>query len=311
LIGTGASAVQIGPELARMAATVHVFQRTAPWVVPRGDVPYTPFRRWLFRRIPGLRRLNRWRIYVRNEMLMPSFLGNKFLQKFIRLGGLRHLQRQVPDAALRAQLTPTGVPGCKRILLSDTWYPTLCQPHVALVTSSIVRITPTGVETADGQHHALDALVLATGFGLTGGLAHTQGRQALALGAQWRQAGAQTYLGLSTHGFPNMFGLLGPGSGLGSNSVLFILEAQLRYMVQAIKYLAKNGGALEVTAQAQAASYSQVQQRMPGTAWASGCSSWYQSANGTIDTIWPDFSFKYAQRTRHFDASVYNYTPPI
>jgi cation diffusion facilitator CzcD-associated flavoprotein CzcO len=306
LVGTGASAVQIAPELAPSVRQLHVFQRTAPWVLPRGDRPYGRLRRGMFRTVPGLRRLDRWRVYLRHELITLGFLGNRLFQWGMVRVALRHLRRQLAhDPALQARATPQGLPGCKRLLLSDTWYPTLARPNVSLVTEGIARIVPEGVVTQDGRLHAADAIVFGTGFSVGGGLSRTQGRQREPLGLQWQQQGARTHLGLAAHGFPNMFMLLGPGSGLGSNSVVFMLEAQLNYLVQAVRHLARTGAVLDLRPEVQADGHAELQRRMQRTVWVSGCKSWYQSADGRIDTLWPDFSFNYWRRTRRFDPGVY------
>ena len=240
LIGTGASAIQVAPEVAAVANHLSIFQRTAPWVLPRGDRPYSPVKRWLYRNLPGLLRLNRWRIYALNELLTLGFLGNRRLQKLMRWAGTQHLRRRLKDAALLAKATPDHAPGCKRILVSDAWYPTLRRPNVALVTEPIERITPQGIVTRDGVQHAVDVVVVATGFVVTEftALTNTQGRGGADLAARWMQ-GAATHLGLVTHGFPNLFTLLGPNTGLGSNSIVFMIEAQVNYVVQAVQHLAR------------------------------------------------------------------------
>jgi cation diffusion facilitator CzcD-associated flavoprotein CzcO len=310
LIGTGASAIQLGPYLAKVVQQLHIFQRNAPWVMPKGDQTYSPLKRWLYQRVPGLLRLNRWRIYWLGELFTLGFLGHRWAQKIMRRAGLRHIQRHIAKPELQAKVTPNYAPGCKRVLVSDEWYPTLNQPHVNLVTSPIERITPEGIVTQDGQLHGVDAIILATGFSVSGALARTQGRGGQWLGEVWKHSAA-THLGLSTHGFPNMFTLLGPGTGLGSNSVIFMLEAQLKHMVQAVQYLALSGGTLEIKPEVQTQSYAQLQQRMKRTVWASGCSSWYQATPGRIDTLWPDFSLNFWRQTRHFDASVYDVSPSV
>ena len=306
LIGTGASAIQVAPEVAAVANHLSIFQRTAPWVLSRGDRPYSPVKRWLYRNLPGLLRLNRWRIYALNELLTLGFLGNHRLQKLMRWAGTQHLQRRLKDAALLAKATPDHAPGCKRILVSDAWYPTLKRPNVALVTEPIERITPQGIVTRDGVQHAVDVVVVATGFVVTEftALTNTQGRGGADLAARWMQ-GAATHLGLVTHGFPNLFTLLGPNTGLGSNSIVFMIEAQVNYVVQAVQHLARCGGTLEVRAEVQARSYADVQRRMQGTVWVSGCKSWYQSEGGRIDTLWPGFTTAYWWRSLRFDAADY------
>ncbi len=310
LVGTGASAIQIAPELAAQARQLHIFQRSAPWVMPRNDQPYGPLTRWLYRWLPGLLRLNRWRIYAINELITLGFLGNAFIRHLMARNGLRHLREQLQDPGLVARATPVEEPGCKRVLVSDTWYPTLARPNVSLVTRGIERVTRQGIVTADGKLHEADVIILGTGFVTTdfASLMHIEGRHGQDLGRQWMQA-ARTHLGLASHGFPNLFFLLGPGTGLGSNSIVFMLEAQADYVVQAVRHIAREGVVLDLKEDVQAASYAELQRRMKRTVWATGCTSWYQTPSGRIDTLWPDFSFNYWRRTRRFDPGVYDVRP--
>ncbi|MEY4563275.1 MAG: hypothetical protein RLZZ618_2552 [Pseudomonadota bacterium] len=307
LIGTGASAIQIGPELAPRVQHLSVFQRSAPWVMPRHDQPYGALTRWLYRRLPGLLRLNRWRIYAINEVIALGFLGNGFVRGLMVRTGLRHMRAHLSDPDLLAKVRPDHHPGCKRVLVSDHWYPMLNRPNVSLVTRGIERVTRQGIVTSDGKLHEADVIIFGTGFVVTdfASLTSIAGRRGQDLGQQWMQA-ARTHLGLSTHGFPNLFHLLGPSAGLGSNSVVFMAEAQANYVVQAVQHIARSGAVLDLKPAVQAASYTALQQRMKRTVWATGCRSWYQTPSGRIDTLWPDFTFTYWWRTRRFDASVYD-----
>ena len=309
VIGTGASAVQVAPEIASVASHLTVFQRTPPWVMPRGDAPYGRVRRWLYRRVPGLLRLNRWRIWAVKEIGTSGFLGYTVMRQWMQRGALRHLRRQVNDPELAARVTPDYAAGCKRVLLSDSWYPTLQRPDVSLVTAGIERVVPEGIVTQDGQLHKVDALVFGTGFVVTAALRHIQGRDGRDLGKQWRRA-TQTWLGIATPGFPNLFTLLGPGTGLGWNSIVFMLEAQMNHIVKAAGHLAEHPGAIEVREEAATASHADVQRRMKDTVWASGgCRSWYRAADGRIETLWPDFTLNYWRRTRQFDPAIYHVHP--
>jgi cation diffusion facilitator CzcD-associated flavoprotein CzcO len=310
LIGTGASAIQIAPEVAALAQHLRIFQRSAPWVMPRNDQAYGPVTRWLYRRLPGLLRLNRWRIYIVNELITLGFLGSAFVRRLMVRAGLHHMLQQLDDPDLIARAVPDHPPGCKRVLVSDTWYPTLAKPHVSLVSRGIDRITRQGIVTADGKLHEVDVIIFGTGFVVTdfSAITRIQGRHGRDLGRQWMQA-ARTHLGLATHGFPNLFFLLGPGTGLGSNSMVFMLEAQANYIAQAVGHIAREEAVLDLKEDVQAASYADLQRRMKRTVWASGCTSWYQTPSGRIDTLWPDFSFNYWRRTRHFDPSAYDVRP--
>lgn len=314
VVGTGASAVQIVPEIAPGAAQVDVFQRTPGWVVPRWDHPYGPFRRWLYRHVPGLQRLSRWRVYWFNEAVGMGFMGSRPVQALLKRLALHHLYRQVADPALREALTPDFQPGCKRLLISNTWFPTLQRPNVALVNQAVARIVPEGVVAADGVLHPCDVIIWGTGFKATEFVAPMQvfgepaspAGEAPELSALWRAQPAATRLGITVAGFPNLFLLVGPNTGLGHNSILFMVEAQVHYIVAALRNLRQQGKTvLRLRPEVQQEDYARMQQKMRRTVWASGCRSWYQHADGHIDTLWPGYTWEYWLQTRHFQAADY------
>ncbi|MCU0310365.1 MAG: NAD(P)/FAD-dependent oxidoreductase [Acidimicrobiales bacterium] len=312
VIGTGASAVQFVPEIASIAGHVDVFQRSAPWVLPRDDRPVPSWKRRLYTRFPVLARLHRWRIYARQELSALAFLGNDRVTARVVEMGRDHIEASIADPGLRAAVTPTYTPGCKRLLLSNDWYPTLARPDVDLVTVGIERVVPGGVRTVDGVVHPADTIVLGTGFAATDFLAPMQvrGRGGCELGEAWR-GGAATHLGISVAGFPNLFLLAGPNTGLGHNSIVFMIEAQLHWVLGALRHRLREGvAALDLRPEVQATSYAAVQRRMQDTVWLSGCESWYRSADGRVDTLWPGFSLSYWWRTRRFDPFAYRVVSP-
>ena len=307
VIGTGASAIQIVPEIAKSAARVHVFQRTPPWVLPRPDRPLSARERRWFRRFPFLQRLARWRIYARQELLVTGFLGGAWIQRRFRAYAARLLGRQIADPALRARLTPDYAPGCKRILVSNDWYPALQRPNVELLAEPAARLERARIVGASGAAREVDAVVFATGFVATEFVAPVgiYGRGGVELGASWAR-GAASHLGISVAGFPNLFMLVGPNTGLGHNSIVFMIEAQLNYLVGALERMRRTAArALELRPEVQARSYAAVQRRMRKTVWASGCRSWYLSADGRNDTLWPGSTLEYWLRTLRFDAASY------
>jgi cation diffusion facilitator CzcD-associated flavoprotein CzcO len=313
VIGTGASAVQFVPEIASVADRVDVYQRTAPWVVGRDDRPNPRWRRRLYRRLPLLQRLHRWRIYLHQELIALAFLGHDRVNARVAEMGRRQIEDTIEDEQLRAAVTPHFSPGCKRLLISNDWYPTLARPDVDLVTAGIDRITPRGVRTVDGAERPADTIVLGTGFAATEFLAPMRvlGRGGRELSAEWRD-GAATHLGITVSGFPNLFLLAGPSTGLGHNSIVFMIEAQLHYVLAALRHRRRSGAAaLDVRPEVQARSYAQVQHRMDRTVWASGCDSWYRSPDGRIDTLWPGFTVDYWRRTRRFDPGSYRAVEPL
>lgn len=313
VIGTGASSIQFVPEIAPAAAHVDVFQRTPPWVLSRDDRPVPAWRRRLYARVPALQRLHRWRIYGRQELLALAFLGRPKVTERVIAMGTEHIAEFVDDPDLRAAVTPDYSPGCKRLLISNDWYPTLVRPDVDLVTSPIERIEPEGVVTADGELHRADTVVLGTGFAATDFLAPMRvvGRDGVELSEAWRD-GAATHLGIAVAGFPNLFLLAGPSTGLGHNSIVFMIESQLHYVLGALRHRERTGHAvLDVRPDVQADSYREVQRRMGRTVWASGCDSWYRSEDGRIDTLWPGFTVEYWWRTRRFDPGSYRATARV
>ena len=312
VVGTGASAVQFVPEIAKQASQVHVFQRTAAWVLPRWDQPYGVLRRWAYRWVPGLQRLSRWRVYWFNEMVGMGFMGSLRMQALLRKLALHHLARQVPSTAMQAALTPNFNPGCKRLLISNTWFPTLQQPHVQLHTQAVARVTPEGLVRADGTLTPCDVIVWGTGFKATEFVApmqvfgEAQDGVVPELSAQWRTEPAATKLGIMVAGFPNLYLLVGPNTGLGHNSLIFMIECQMDYIVQALQHLRRSGRqTLRLRVAVANADYRELQDKMKSTVWSSGCHSWYQNARGHIDTLWPGYTWQYWLQTRRFKADDY------
>lgn len=314
VVGTGASAIQFVPEIAPDAAQVDVFQRTAAWVVPRFDNPYGALRRWAYRWVPGLQRLSRWRVYWFNEWIGMGFMGSKRMQAMLRrLAGV-HLRRQVADPAMRQALTPDFNPGCKRLLISNTWFPTLQRPNVRLVTQAVAGIAPNGVVGADGTVYPCDVIIWGTGFKATefvapirvygeGGAGDVAAPELTQI---WRNQPAATRLGITVAGFPNLFLLVGPNTGLGHNSIIFMIECQVDYIVRALASLRERGhDTLRLRPEVQQDDYRLNQRKMQGTVWASGCKSWYQNADGHIDTLWPGYTWEYWLKTRRFQVGDY------
>ena len=315
VVGTGASAIQLVPQIAPVAAHTTVFQRTPPWVLPRDDRPTPGWRRRLYERIPLLQRLHRWRIYARQEALAVAFVGRRRVRDVvsarIAAGGRALLHEQVTDPELRRRLTPSYQPGCKRLLVANDWYPTLIRDDVDLVDAAIAEVVPEGVRTADGTVHPLDTLVLATGFTATEFLAPVRivGRDGVELNEHWRH-GAATHLGIAVSGFPNLFLVVGPGTTLGHNSMVFMIEAQLRWAVAAIAESRRRGAPLELEPSVERVGYADQQRRAEGTVWASGCDSWYRSDDGRLDTVWPGTTVEYWWRTRRLDPAILRPVPP-
>jgi cation diffusion facilitator CzcD-associated flavoprotein CzcO len=296
VIGSAASAVQIVPQLARSVRRLHLFQRTPNWVVPRRDRAYRPWETALLR-LPGLTRIPRWLQYWWHEANRLGFNQGTRTARFAQRLARAHLERQVRDPALRAKLTPDYPLGCKRVLLSDDFYPALGLAHVELVTDPIERVDATGIATRDGAHRALDAIVCATGFDTQRVMAavDVRGLEGQALAQAWREA-PLAYHGLNVAGFPNLFLLLGPNTGTGHTSTLLFIEAQVDYALACMRELRRRGKTwLTVRSEAMERHNRALQQRLAATVWAAPCSSWYKTPAGHIAAIYPGFTFEYTR----------------
>jgi cation diffusion facilitator CzcD-associated flavoprotein CzcO len=307
VIGTGASAIQFVPAIAPEVAELHLFQRTPPWVLPRPDRRISDFERSLFRRLPFTQRLVRAFLYWRLESRAVAFTLFPRLTKAVAYLARRNIERGMGDPVLREQLTPDYAPGCKRILLSDDYYPALARPNVHLVTSGIREVSERRVVCADGSSVEADAIILGTGFKATepfpGGM--ILGREGIDINARWRD-GIEGYKGMVVSGFPNLFMLMGPNTGLGHNSVVFMIECQLRYLMDCFRTMRRNGiAAVEVRSDVETRYNEQVQRRLGHTIWASGCKSWYLDARGRNVVLWPGFTVEYWARTRQFHLEDY------
>lgn len=313
VVGTGASAIQFVPQIQPRVGKLTLFQRTAPWIMPRPDRAITRVERAVYRRVPAAQRLMRAGIYWARELFAIPLLRAS-LSKVIELGARRHLRRQVPDPALRAKLTPDYAPGCKRILVSNDYLPSLSKPNVDVVTDGIAEIRGRTIVTNDGAEHEVDTIVLGTGFHVTDLPIADQvrGRGGRSLAEHWEDGGMQAHRGTTVAGFPNLFFLLGPNTGLGHTSVVVMAEAQAGYVVRALEHLRERGAAaLEVRSDAQRTWNDDVQRKMEGTVWTSGgCASWYLDANGRNTTLWPDFTFRFRRTMKRFEPGEHRVVLP-
>jgi len=297
VMGTGASALQFIPAIQPDVAQMHVFQRTPPWVMPRHDGPISPFARSLFRKLPWLQKLARAQIYIHREALALGFL-NPWLMARSQAKALKHMHAAVKDPVLRKKLTPDYTLGCKRILISNTYYPALAQANVEVIADGIKEVLPDGVVGRDGVFRPVDTIIFGTGFQTKDlPFAHLiQDGKGQTLAASWRGS-PQAYMGTTVHGFPNLYLLHGPNIGLGHTSVVYMLEAQARHIVGVIKRAQTHGyDAVEPTASAQQRFVARIEKMMRGTVWvAGGCESWYLDETGRNSSIWPGFTFSYAR----------------
>jgi cation diffusion facilitator CzcD-associated flavoprotein CzcO len=309
VVGTGASAIQIVPGLVDRVNQLHVFQRTAPWVLPRNDRAFTELEKLAFKYVPGLQRLYRAMIYGMFELQAVGLIGQPAIMKAVEWLARRYIERYFDDPKMIQNVTPDYTMGCKRILLSDDYYPALARGNVELVSGEVSKFGERSVHTSDGRSRHVDAVVFATGFHVTDFLSHfqVQGLDGRDLNATWKD-GAEAYKGISVPGFPNLFMMLGPNTGLGHNSMVYMMECQAQYIRQALE--AKDEEAanyLDVRPAVHRDFNDSLRERMSGTVWKSGCDSWYLEEDGTNTTLWPGYTFEYWWRTRNFDGSDYRF----
>jgi len=302
VVGTGASAIQFVPQIQPKTAKLHLFQRTPPWIMPKPDRAMTAREKWLFDKIPFLRRLHRAWIYWTHELRALGFVVDPRIMKLLERLAKRYIGSIVKDPELRAKLTPSYTMGCKRILISNDYYPAVAQPNVEVVTDGIERVTRDGVVTKDGVERKVDAIICGTGFTATDYLAPLRlvGRGGRNLN-DVLQASGESHLGITVKGFPNLYLLMGPNTGLGHNSMIFMIETQIGYALQAIEALRDRKLAyLDVRGDVQRASTERVQARMQKSVWSSGCQSWYLK-DGRNATLWPGFTFAYWWQARKLE----------
>jgi len=306
VVGTGASAIQFVPKLAEQVAHLDVYQRTPPWVFPKPDRPISEREQRAFRKFPFLQWLYRVLIYWMLELRVIAFF-RPWLMKIAEGLAKQYIAKRIPDPELRRKLTPDFAMGCKRVLLSDDYYPALVRPNVDVVTAEIREILPHAIVTKDGAVHPVDAIVFGTGFRVQnmvskGMFAGARGRD---LAEHW-ESGLEAYKGTTVAGFPNLFFLAGPNTGLGHSSMVFMIESQIAYVLDALRQMREKGWlSVDVLPEAVTAYNARVGTRHTGTVWQSGCRSWYLDARGRNTALWPGFTFAFRSQTARFDAKAY------
>lgn len=307
VIGTGASAIQVVPEIQPVVESLSLYQRTAPWVMPKRDGWIPPRWRKLYARLPLLQKLHRIVQYWMFESTAPVMIKNNWMTRMGEKLGRRYLTRMIKDPVLREKVTPRYALGCKRVLLSDDYYPALTRPNVEVLTDGIARVDESGIVSRDGSHQALDVIVLATGFKVpaAGAPFSIEGLGGRLLNDDWR-SGSEAYLGMTVSGYPNMLYIMGPNTGPGNISVIFYIESQLRYIMAYLRHLReRNIAALDLKAEVQREFNDALQAKMQNTTWMSGCDSWYLTEDGKNTTLWPGYSWQYRMQSKHFDPSIY------
>ncbi len=309
VLGTGASAIQIVPQIAPEAARVTLFQRTPPWIIPKRDRRISSLERRLFRRFPAMQRAYRRALYWALEARVIGFSRYPALLRLAQKLSVAHINRQIKDPELRRKVTPDYTLGCKRVLISNDYYPALARDDVEVITDPIARVTERGIVTADGAEHAVDVIVFGTGFQVQQQLADLpiRGRGGRELNQVWVERGMQAHRGTTIAGFPNMFMLLGPNTGVGHTSVLHMLESQVGYVIEALEQMRRRElHAVEVSEAAQEAFNRELQGMQARTVWSSGgCRSWYLDESGRNTALWPDFTYRFRNQLADFDLAEY------
>jgi cation diffusion facilitator CzcD-associated flavoprotein CzcO len=309
VVGSGCSAIQIVPAIAPIAGQVDVYQRSPGWTLPKLDAPYGARAQQLFARFPVLQRLDREANFYFMEIGTLALTSQPRLRPILQAVGRRQITKAIKDPELRRKVTPTDEIGCKRMMLTDDWYPTLTRPNVSLITDRISDVTPGGIRTDDGVEHPVDVLVLATGFRTHGFVAPMEvlGIGARSLAQAWSEV-ARAYLGLSVPGFPNMFLLYGPNTNGGAGSVIYTIESGVRHVIEAARALQRNRArTIEIRRDAADSFESELRHALSTSVWHTGCTNWYVDENGNDPNQWPWTSSTYRRRTSHLAPGAYKF----
>lgn len=307
VIGTGASAIQFVPEVAKQAARLDVYQRTPNWIIPRGDKPIGRTQQWLLANIKPYQQSRRFCTYLVNESRILGIVINPTFLKGFELLAKRNLYKHVADPKLRAAMLPNYAIGCKRILISNDWYPAICRDNVDLITDGIKEIKADSIVSSDGTERKVDAIVWGTGFYATDNPIADKivGMNSQKLSDAWAD-GEYAYKGTTVSGFPNLFFIVGPNITLGHTSMVLMIEAQVNYIRKALQWKRNNGiKRIEVKQESETAYNKKLQTRLSGSVWATDCDSWYKHKSGKITALWPDFTFRFRKITNEFDAEHY------
>ncbi len=306
-IGTGASAIQYVPVIQQVVEKLYVFQRTAPWVMPHSNRSIHDLERALFRRFPAVQKLIRGAVYAGREMLVLGFAKDPRLMRLLEKVSRAHREKEITDPELREKVAPDYALGCKRILPSNRWYPALAQPNVELVTGGLRGVGKHSVIDQRGVEREVDAIVLGTGFHVADPPVAEQvrGRDGRLMSEVWGGS-PRAYFGASVPGFPNLFLLLGPNTGLGHSSMIYMIESQIEHVLAAIQAMDTRGAqTIEVRPEAVQEFSDDVDSNMRGTVWATGCSSYYIDPTGRNAVLWPDWTWRFRRRAGRFDDGAY------
>ena len=307
VIGTGCSAIQIVPKIQPVVGQLDIYQRSPGWTFPKMDFEYSERAKRLFARFPVLQRMDRAAIFAFMDAGAAAMTSRRWLLAPFRAIARRQINKAIKDPVLREKVTPRDEVGCKRIMLTDEWYPTLTKPNVDLITDRIAEITPAGVRTEDGIERPADVLVLATGFESHAFVAPMEivGEEGRTLNDEWRDV-ARAYLGLSVPGFPNMFLIYGPNTNGGTGSVIYTIEAGMAHVLAALEELdRRDARRIAVRREAAERFDRELREALAGTVWHTGCTSWYVDANGNDPSQWPWLWSTYRKRTAQLEPGAY------
>jgi cation diffusion facilitator CzcD-associated flavoprotein CzcO len=310
VIGTGCSAIQVVPAIQPIVQSVTVYQRSPGWTIPKMDFAYSERTKRLFERFPVLQRIDRAAVFGFMELGAAAMTNRRWLLGPFRAAARAQISKAIKDPELRAKVTPADEVGCKRIMLTDEWYPTLTRPNVDLVTDRIAEITPRGVRTEDGVQRPADALILATGFRTHGFVAPMEitGAGGRSLAQEWAQV-PRAYLGMSVPGFPNMFLLYGPNTNGGPGSVIYTIEAGVNHVIAALRELDRSQARrIELNAAKAEAYDRELRAALAGTVWHTGCTSWYVDSDGNDPNQWPWLWSAYRRRAERIEPGTYELT---
>ena len=311
VVGTGCSAIQVVPAIQPIVEHVDVYQRSPGWTLPKGDFAYRERTKRLFERFPVLQRLDRAAIFAFMDLGALGMTKHPWLTAPFRAAGRRQINKAIEDSELRRKVTPRDAVGCKRIMLTDDWYPTLANPNVDLVTDRIAEVTPDGLRVADGTERPADVLVLATGFQTQAFVAPMEivGEDGRSLAEEWAEV-PRAYLGLTVPRFPNMFLVYGPNTNGGTGSVIHVIECGMNHVLAALDELDRaDAHRIEVSRRAAEEFDRELRSALSGTVWHSGCTNWYVDENGNDPNQWPWTWTAYRRRTARLDPGAYELEP--
>jgi cation diffusion facilitator CzcD-associated flavoprotein CzcO len=312
VIGSGCSAIQVVPAIQPTVGQVDVYQRSPGWTFPKMDFEYSERAKSLFERFPILQRADRASVFYFQELGAAGMTKYRWMMPAFRRVAKRQIDKAISDPELRRKVTPTDEIGCKRIMLTDEWYPTLTKPNVGLIADRVAAITPAGIRSADGVERAYDAIVLATGFATHGFVAPMEitGAGGRSLTEAWADV-PRAYLGLSVPDFPNMFLIYGPNTNGGTGSVISTIEAGTNHVIAALDELERaDAQRIEVTREAADRFDRDLREALAGTVWHTGCTNWYVDANGNDPNQWPWLWTTYRRRTQQLEAGAYALSAP-